>query len=117
MRFQSIYTFLFIFFWLSFGISQELPPITNYGSGEYKGGNQNWGITQSDKGYLYVANNEGLLEYNGEDWNTYASPNGTILRCVLADNGNIYTGSYMDFGYWTRDVTGALEYHSIGESV
>ena len=100
-----------------YGIAQELPPITNYASEEYKGGNQNWAITQSDNNYLYVANSEGLLEYNGEDWNNYASPNGTILRCVLANKGKIYTGSYMDFGYWQSDITGTLEYFSLGKSV
>jgi AraC family chitin signaling transcriptional activator len=117
LNFQSIFTFIFICFLTFDGIAQELPPITSYSSEEYKGGNQNWAITQSDDNYLYVANNKGLLEYNGENWNDYASPNGTILRCVLARNGKIYTGSYMDFGFWQRDVTGKLEYFSLGETV
>ena len=98
-------------------VAQELPPVTNHSSLDYKGGNQNWAITQSENNYLYVANNEGLLEYNGENWNTYASPNGTILRCVLARNGKIYTGNYMDFGYWQRNITGILEYFSLGKAV
>ena len=117
MNFQSFIPFLFICF-LSFeSIAQELPPITTYTSEEYKGGNQNWSISQSDENYLYIANNEGLLEYNGANWKSYASPNGTILRCVLAKNGKIYTGSYMDFGYWQRSTTGRLIYFSLGKTV
>ncbi|MFT7033947.1 MAG: AraC family chitin signaling transcriptional activator [Cyclobacteriaceae bacterium] len=117
MNLRLLFTILLICSLCFNSVAQELPPITNYSSGEYKGGNQNWAITQSDNNYLYVANNEGLLEYNGENWNNYASPNGTILRCVLARNGKIYTGSYMDFGYWQSNVTGTLEYFSLGKNV
>ncbi len=117
MNRRSLFTIIFICLLCFNNVAQELPPITNYSSGEYKAGNQNWAITQSDNNYLYVANSEGLLEYNGENWNSYASPNGTILRCVLARKGKIYTGNYMDFGYWQRDITGELEYFSLGEAV
>ena len=97
--------------------AQEHPPITAYSSEDYKGGNQNWAISHSEEKFIYVANNQGLLEFNGESWSNYESPNGSILRSVLANDGKIYTGSYMDFGYWQRDTTGRLKYLSLGEAV
>ncbi|MFT4849034.1 MAG: AraC family chitin signaling transcriptional activator [Sediminicola sp.] len=117
MNLRSLFVIIFICLFCSDNVAQELPPVTNYSSVEYNGGNQNWAITQAENNYLFVANNEGLLEYNGENWNNYASPNGTILRCVLARNEKIYTGSYMDFGYWERNLTGTLDYFSLGKDV
>lgn len=99
------------------GYAQELPPITNYRPQVYNGGNQNWSISQSTDKYIYVANNEGLLEFNGSTWELYPSPNRTILRSVHVTDGTIYTGSYMDFGYWKRDDFGRLQYTSLGEPI
>ena len=98
-------------------IGQELPPIINYPSESYSGANQNWAITQSDEQYIYVANNDGLLEFNGASWNLYPSPNKTIVRSVCAINDSIYTGSYMDFGYWIRNAKGILEYRSLAQEL
>ena len=37
-------------------------PVTNYTRHAYKAGNQNWMLQQHENGWLYVANNKGLLE-------------------------------------------------------
>ncbi len=102
---------LFLFFSLGL-FGQELPPVVNYGPNQYSAGNQNWMITQS-QGNLYFANSTGLLEYNGENWNLYPVPNNTIVRSVKAVNDRIYTGAYMEAGYWQHNEFGDLEYTSI----
>ena len=94
-------------------LAQELPPIENYIPENYKGGNQNWSLSQSDEKYIYVANNNGLLEFNGANWKLYPSPNGTIVRGVKVVNDLIYTGCYMEFGFWKRNEFGNLEYESL----
>lgn len=104
---------LVFFFWFFLGFSQELPPISNFTPLVYKGGNQNWGISQSNQKFMYVANNFGLLEYNGAFWKTYASPNGSNIRSVAAINNKVYTGCYMEFGYWEKDKFGDLVYQSL----
>lgn len=93
--------------------SQELPPIQNFKPVDYGAQNQNWGITQSDQKNIYVANNSGLLEYNGAVWKLYHSPNGSIIRSVKAVNDKIFTGSYMDFGFWKKNVYGDFIYQSL----
>ena len=92
---------------------QALPPIENYQPREYQGENQNWGITQDSRGRMYFANNGGLLEFNGTTWKRHPSPNGSVLRSVLAQDQRIYSGCYMEFGYWARDTFGELEYTSL----
>ncbi|MGQ2983982.1 triple tyrosine motif-containing protein [Flavobacterium sp.] len=99
------------------GYAQELPPILKYTPEIYNAGNQNWMISQDSGNFMYFANNEGLLEYNGSSWTLYPSPNETILRSVKVINNRIYTGCYMEFGYWERQKNGTLKYNSLSKSV
>ena len=97
--------------------SQELPPIVKYSPSTYAAGNQNWMIAQDDNHYMYFANNEGLLEYNGSNWTLYPSPNETIIRSVKVIDDKIYTGCYMEFGYWKRQKSGQLKYYSLSKGI
>ncbi len=108
--------FSLLFFWLGFVLfSQELPPIIKYPPVLYGAGNQSWMISQDQQNYLYFANNEGLLEYNGTNWELYPTPNESIMRSVKVIDNTIYTGCYIDFGYWTRQANGKLKYTSLSD--
>lgn len=93
--------------------AQERPPIQIFTPEVYGGENQNWMISQASNRYIYVANNAGLLEYNGTDWRLYNSPNNTIMRSVKVVDDRIYTGCYMGFGYWLKNKFGHLIYTSL----
>ncbi len=97
--------------------TQELPPIVKYSSTTYGAGNQNWMISQDKNRFVYFANNDGLLEFNGSNWTLYPSPNETIIRSVKVIGDKIYTGCYMNFGFWTRLPNGELKYKSIADSL
>ncbi|APZ46221.1 LuxR family transcriptional regulator [Polaribacter reichenbachii] len=109
----SILFFVTFLVFISIGFSQELPPINSFKIEDYEAGNQNWAISQADNDFIYVANNNGLLEYNGATWNLYETPNETIMRSVKAYKDKIFTGFYMGFGYWQKNDHGILEYYSI----
>lgn len=111
-----IVSFFILVFSLN-GISQELPPIVKFNPVIYNAGNQNWMVAQDKNHLLYFANNEGLLEYNGTTWSLYKSPNETIIRSVKAIDDLIYTGSYMEFGYWKRMTNGRLVYNSLSKNI
>jgi hypothetical protein len=87
----------------------KLPPVVNFSVEDYKGGNQNWGVDTSGQ-IIYVANNEGLLEFDGVNWYLNRLPNRTIVRSVKVVDNKIYTGSYEEFGFWERTKNGSLEY-------
>lgn len=95
--------------------AQELPPICSYNTQDYGADNQNWSITQTEDKQIFVANNKGLLNFNGEEWNLYPSPNQSIIRSVHAYKGKIYSGCYRDFGYWEKQDDGLYAYHSLVE--
>jgi len=94
-------------------LAQELPPIENFSPDVYQAGNQNWMASQGPNQHIYIANNAGLLEFNGARWELHDSPNGTIIRSVKVINDFIYTGCYMEFGYWKKDEFGVLAYNSL----
>ena len=97
--------------------AQDFPPIVKYNTSVYKAGNQNWMISQDRNQYIYIANNDGLLEFNGSNWRLYKSPNETIMRSVKVIGDRIYTGCYMEFGFWERQSNGRLKYTSLSHKI
>ncbi|WP_339659681.1 triple tyrosine motif-containing protein [uncultured Polaribacter sp.] len=110
--YRIIYS-LILFLVTDLAFTQELPPINVFSAENYGAANQNWAITQASNKFIYVANNEGLLEYNGASWLLYPTPNETIMRSVKSFKDKIYTGFFMDFGFWKKNDFGLLEYTSI----
>lgn len=100
--------------------SQQLgtPIITYYSSQVYSGGIQNYAIAQNSDGLIYVANNFGLLEYDGSSWRRYALPSGTKIRHVqIADDGAIYVAGQGDFGYFSPNEIGQLRFNSLKSQI
>jgi ligand-binding sensor domain-containing protein/DNA-binding CsgD family transcriptional regulator len=95
-----------------------LPDVINYSKQSYSAGLQNWDIQQDKNGILYVANNEGLLSFDGRNWNLYALPNKTIVHSVQigADN-RIYVGGQDELGYFSPASNGQLRYHSLTQFI
>ncbi len=92
--------------------------IKNYTKQQYQAASQNWSVAQDASGYLYFANNIGLLEFDGITWTLYPAPDGAIIRTVAVDKNNrVYTAGYRELGYWERNALGRLEYHSLKTEV
>jgi hypothetical protein len=101
----------------SFGFA-KIPLTKNYNTEDYKGGIQNWGLSQDERGYMYIANNFGLLEYDGSTWQIYSVENNTKVRSVYTDNdGKIYIGGQNQFGYFEPNEIGELTFNSLYDSL
>ncbi|MEP6712283.1 MAG: triple tyrosine motif-containing protein [Ferruginibacter sp.] len=111
---------LFLLFPIS-GFCQNtigLPDVINYSKGTYSAGLQNWDITQDENGIIYVANNEGLLSFDGKYWGLFPLPNKTIVRSVkIGIDNRIYVGGQDEMGYFSPARNGKLQYHSIAELI
>lgn len=94
-------------------IGQELPPIITYPPETYQADNQNWMLSQSTDKTIYIANNSGLLTFDGARFKLYDSPNRSVIRSVKVINDLVYTGCFMEFGYWKKNEFGQLVYHSL----
>jgi ligand-binding sensor domain-containing protein/DNA-binding CsgD family transcriptional regulator len=95
-----------------------LPEVINYNKNIYQAGLQNWGFKQAKNGILYVANNEGLMSFDGKYWNINPLPNKTIVRSLEMDSeGKIYVGGQDEIGFFTPNIYGKLSYNSLLEKI
>lgn len=93
----------------------EIPSlfIQNFSNQDYKASCQNWGMAAGSNGFLYVANNSGLLIFDGNSWTTYETPGQSIPESIAIYQDTVFTGHYNDFGYWLSDPNGIYTYHSL----
>ncbi|MGL5690264.1 MAG: hypothetical protein ACRDD8_05515, partial [Bacteroidales bacterium] len=56
------------------------PNIFSIPAYDYKAGKKNWGLAYDSQGNMYVANNDGLLRYDGLQWLFVKS--GSIIRSI-----------------------------------
>lgn len=106
--------------WLYLGVGMAqrfMPVLINYGPSEYDGGLQNWSITQDNRGVMHIGNNRGMLNFDGYTWTLSPLPDNTIVRSVMADGERIYAGSYEEFGFFERDMSGEWRYTSLWKSL
>lgn len=110
-------TFLFFILFPVIGYCQNtigLPDVINHYRGNYNAGLQNWDIKQDLNGIIYIANNEGLLSFDGKYWNLYPLPNKTIARSIeIGVDNRIYVGGQDELGYYAPAINGKLEYNSL----
>ena len=96
----------------------SIPEITNYTKKEYKAGLQNWDIKQDKNGIMYFANNEGLLIFDGYNWQLLPLPNKTNVRSIeIGEDNNIYIGGQDEIGYFSTTTNGTLLYNSIADKI
>ncbi len=94
------------------------PFIRNYAPEEYHAHAQNWDILQNKQGLIYIANGDGVLEFDGHSWRLIRLPNHVnTYSLALSPEGNIYVGALGEFGTLTPNHTGQLAYTSISRNL
>jgi len=88
-------------------------PIQNFPRKEYNAQPQNWQITQGDDQLIYIANNGGLLIYNGEKWQERALKGESPAKSLMYYQDTIYIGGINELGYFLKDSIGKWQYHSL----
>jgi hypothetical protein len=80
-------------------------PIRNFMPSDYKAGIQNIDFAQNRNMTLFVANNLGVLSYNGKTWERHAFKTGKKQRSLAFDDksNRLYFGSQGVFGYFTAN--------------
>ena len=108
---------LFIFSGVSLNAAEWQIPVDNYPVLQYDAGTQNWQILEQRNGWIYIANNYGLLEFDGSTWKLYGLQNSTIVHAIEIDenSGDIYAGGTNEFGVFQPDEVGRLQYTSISK--
>ena len=77
----------------------------------------NHDVAISDEGLVYVANQDGILEYDGASWQIIAGPEGsTPRRLAIAADGRLLIASDTESGVLETDEQGRARYRSLGSS-
>jgi ligand-binding sensor domain-containing protein/DNA-binding CsgD family transcriptional regulator len=120
-RIFYLWAFPILFLIISSGKSSAqpgMPIVEYYGTEEYSAGIQNYAITQDFRGIIYVANNFGLLEFDGSAWRNYETGKGTKVRSVYSDSkGRVFIGAQNEIGYFSPSENGSYEYHSLNSLI
>lgn len=89
--------------------------IANYPAETTNGSEQNWAVTQDNRGVIYVGNDDkGVLEFDGSEWRNIPMPNKSIVRSLAcSEDGTVYVGAVSEIGYLAPDAKGDMQYHSL----
>jgi ligand-binding sensor domain-containing protein/DNA-binding CsgD family transcriptional regulator len=90
------------------------PFIRNYPKTVYEAGTQNWGIAQDKNGFIYFANNDGVLRFDGIHWDLIEIYRSAPVRSVAVDRENrVFVGLNNDFGLLQQNETGPPFFQSL----
>ena len=89
--------------------------VQNYTINDYRASCQNWDIAISYRGLLYVANNSGLLEFDGNTWTLYPLPDRSRLFRLSFSNDTVYSRGESGDGYWMHDEMGRMHFTPVDE--
>jgi ligand-binding sensor domain-containing protein len=94
--------------------STGTPSILNYPKSEYNAGTQNWGIAQDKNGFMYFANNDGILRFDGIHWDLIEVSPSTPVRSIAIDSDNrVFAGLNNDFGLLQQNETNPPFFQSL----
>ena len=89
------------------------PRVAHYTQQDFNGDSQFWCMVQDDQGVMYFGNNDGLIIFDGERWQTVSLPNNSSVRGGLySTNGKIYVAGFNEFGLINKDKFGNYHYNS-----
>lgn len=93
--------------------------ILNFDKGTYGRGSQTWQIAPYDSKWIYFANKNGILQFDGNAWDVLPLNNRMDVRSVSvsADRKRIYAGGINEFGYFQPNEEGTLTYHCLSDSL
>ncbi|WKK73620.2 ATP-binding protein [Marivirga salinae] len=90
----------------------------HYSAKDYKAGISNWDMASSNDGLLYFSNLNGILQFDGKEWQFIKIKGGKISRAIHKDyHGRIFVGSTDEFGYLNIDSTGTTYFQSLSDQL
>lgn len=112
--------YLIIFFVITLNLifSQEInnvgmPYIEKFKYENEKNFSHIWQIDEAPNHVMYFVNDNGLMQYDGKNWELFKG-NKAIHRSLLVyNNETIYTGLDNDFGVWKKNANQQFEYKSL----
>lgn len=95
------------------------PFVQNFLPGEYQGAANNSGITQNNEGLIFVANNNGILIYDGVSWEYCKRHDEISIFCIskTMDNEIVLGAEDGDIACLEKNARGKYQYRSLLDSI
>jgi AraC family transcriptional regulator, chitin signaling transcriptional activator len=90
-----------------------VPLLQNFSPSQYYNKGKIWDIGSNQGGMIYMAADQGLLEYDGKTWSSFTGSTGFTRSLLLFNDSVIFTGSDLDFGVWRKNEFQSFEYSSL----
>lgn len=84
-------------------LEKGMPFVQNYLPENYGNHGKIWDVKSAENGMIYMASEDGLLEFDGKIWSHFKSYRGYTRSLCVANDSTIYAGADMDFGIWKRN--------------
>lgn len=93
--------------------------VVTFNKNLYGNGRKIWQIASYDERWTYFANDNGLLQFDGNVWSLYPLRNQSPLRAVLPSSNmqRIYVGGINEYGYFEPGDDGNLIYHCLSDTL
>lgn len=110
MKFYLLVAVFICLFFNKLYTQKGLPSLVNYSDKEYNASPKNYDLVQDHRGIIYIANQEGILSFDGTYWNLTSLPNKTIPNTldITANQQMVVAGN---------NIVGFLQANAIGEQV
>ncbi|MBK6527119.1 MAG: hypothetical protein IPG07_17170 [Crocinitomicaceae bacterium] len=96
------------------------PPIVNYSTQQY-GKERNpeiWSSVQDQRGVMYFGTGNGVLEFDGQQWDFITVQTGAYVRAMAIDSsGVVYVGGSGEIGYLKPDASGKMIFQSLSSKL
>ena len=86
--------------------------VIHFSPSDYHSAGQNWSIIEW-KEHIYCANHDGLLRYNGNDWDNLSAMEQLDVKVVHVYNERLYVAGENTIGYWSFEPYKSPVYHSL----
>ncbi|MFA6813396.1 MAG: transcriptional regulator [Bacteroidaceae bacterium] len=119
MKKTFMYILFLLFFLTEMDASEWNSFIINYSKGKYGNGSQTWQISVYNKNWVYFANQNGMLQFDGDSWKVFKMHNLSDVRSVYASQRRkrIFVGGINEFGYYEPGKDGRLTYVCMSDSL
>ena len=85
-----------------------VPLIKTFSPDEYKGHRQVWSCVQDSKGLMYFGTENGVIEYDGNNWRLVNTPENMRIRSLCRDSSGVI---YVDLKNADRTKYDSREFH------
>jgi signal transduction histidine kinase/CheY-like chemotaxis protein/ligand-binding sensor domain-containing protein len=89
------------------------PVIRDFRPTEYRGHPQVFDVVQGHHGFIYIGNQEGMIEFDGARWTHYAMPSAHVYELAPSADGRIWAGGNHEIGYFDPNLAGGWTYQSL----